>query len=131
MPFFTGQGGNVGFQRGVSTGTLCVENWQLEIRNDTQDVSTTCSQDFIDRMAGMSDGTLTFTGFFDSSASILSPIQPGFDIDFTANIGTAGGSIEMNAIVSSVSVENPAKTSVKYTVTALSNGPITLNFVTP
>ena len=128
MGFFTGQGGNVQFARGVSTGTLCVESWQLEIRNDAQDVTTTCSNGFIDRIQGISDGTLTFTGFFDSSASILSPIQPGFDIDFTANIGVAGGSIEMNAIVTSVSVENPAKTTVKYTVTAQSNGAITLNF---
>lgn len=128
MAFFIGQGGSVEFSRGVSTGTLCVENWQIEVRNDAQDVTTTCSGGFIDRIAGISDATLTFTGFFDAAASILSPIQPGFDIDFTANIGTAGGSIDMKAIVTSVSVENPAKATVKFTVTAQSTGEITFNF---
>ncbi len=126
--YFIGQGGSVKYTPTGSSAaatTICVESWTIELRNDVQDVTTTCSGGFIDRIDGCTDATLTFTGFYDSTAPILTGVQPGYELEFEADIGSTIDKITANFIVQTVNIENPAKSTVKFTVTAVSTGSIT------
>ena len=123
MAYFIGQGGSISVGTGTPV-TVCVETWSVSYTNDAQDVTTTCSAFWQDVIAGVNSAELTFSGYYDAAASIFTTVEVGDTLAFTAPLGTGGEAISGNFLVTGLNVENPAKTTVKFTVTAKSTGPI-------
>ncbi len=122
----SGQSGSIT----VSSTTYCVENWSLNLSNELADVTTTCSNGWVERIAVASSGQLTFSLFFDGSG--ITAFAPGTKFTATLNVGGPVGSSPGTQhsfggtfIVSGQTVENPAKSVVKVNVTADSTGAIT------
>lgn len=119
--------------------TFCVERWALNLTNETQDVTTTCGNGWVDRIAGYSSGTIDVS-FFVDYATLADPaaegtpatafpnvpqyalFAPGQRVFATLRIGGPGKTattfheIEGWFIVSGMNIENPAKNPVKFTL---------------
>lgn len=122
----TGAGGNIT----ISSTVYAVDQWALNLTNELQDVTTTSSAGWVERMAGYGSASASFGIFLGTkdAAGVLSTVNqfaPG--ASFTADF-TVGGSTHKYSgtfLVSTANITNAAKPTPKLDITAESRGPVT------
>ena len=132
--------------------TYCVERWAVDIQNELQEVTSTCSGGFVERIAGANSWTADVSFFVDYYNDLESPIfdgapnnaagtalnlkpqfcdwNAGQRVLITLRVGGPGKNattfheLQGFGLISQINVENPAKNPIKMTLQVQSSGPI-------
>jgi predicted secreted protein len=128
----TGQGGTILVSQLVGSNInaeFCVENWSLSWNTEPLDITTTCSEGWVDLIPGISQMVATADTYYDASVDPVTTnglgLQGGNYVTMKFNIGSSGSFITGTFLIDSVTFKNPAKGVVGFSVSAKSTGACT------
>jgi predicted secreted protein len=111
----------------VASAVYPVSEWNINVNNDTQDVTDTASGGWYEGLAGINSAETTFTAFWGSAVANLSTtFAIGTTVVVTLNIGNSAKFFTGSFIIKTFSVKNNAKTPVEFSCTGVSTGVVTM-----
>ncbi len=123
MAKLTGMGGNIE----LASNTVPVSKWSVAVKSDVQDVTDTNSGGWQENIGGVKSADLTFSAFWDTSASALSTLFAiGTTLFADLHLGSGMQNVQGNWIVSDFTITNDAKTPITFECTCKSQGEITV-----
>jgi hypothetical protein len=121
MPFYAGKGGSVS----VGGTTQPLTDWSIDYKCDPIETTNFSDAGFTSHVYGIKSCDISASGPYDGSAGA----QPGdgANVAFVLSAGAAGGpSFTINALVTSVKIDQNIKDVAKISYTATSTGLFTI-----
>lgn len=117
MAFLSGKGGSVT----VGTASWKLREWSLDMRTDASDVTNFSSSGYRENIAGLTGGSLSCSGPFDSTAMALTS---GTSYSFTLGASNTVN-FAVTARVTNIRISTTIERAVEVSITAETNGSFT------
>lgn len=104
--------------------TFCLTDYNLTYDNGVQDLTTTCSNGFVDLGYGIRSAEGDFTAFYDGDLGSLTLLSGQNALVGEFNVGDSGNTVQATWLVKNFKIAETAKEYVKITVSLASSGTI-------